>query len=95
MDHSELVAKNVIEKFRPGCVMSYRANQSNGECDFDLLCGDGAVAAVEVTMATNPSKRRTRARISDQRRGGPFIEAVSCRKGWSVHPTGSRHLENT
>jgi hypothetical protein len=37
MNHSEQVAKKIIERVRPGCNMTFRVHQSNGECDFELF----------------------------------------------------------
>lgn len=86
MDHPELISKTIIESFRPGCEMKYNADQSNGEHDFVLLCGNGAIAAVEVTMSTSQLMRETHARISDPSKGAQFVEATLCKKGWCVDP---------
>jgi hypothetical protein len=82
MNHAELISKRIIEMVRPDCEMKHRADQSNGEYDFDLFRGQSGVAAVEVTMSTNALKRRTRARISENQ----FIDAIVCKKGWLINP---------
>src|SRR5438128_156591 len=87
MNYSELVAKNIIEHLRPGCEMKYRVTQTSGEYDFDLICGNVAVAAIEVTMSTDPSKLRTRARILNKSKGRSFVKAAKCKKDWSAYPT--------
>lgn len=94
MDHAEAVAKKIIEALRPGCVMRYRELQSNGEHDFDLLCGDLLTAAVEVTMATNSSVRTMQARIANPNSGGPFIKPVLCKKGWLIIPVEGADIRN-
>jgi hypothetical protein len=87
MNHSEQVAKKIIERLRPGCNMTFRVHQSNGECDFELFHNLTAVAEVEVTMLTDASMRQTRARILNAKQGGQFVQGSKCQKGWSVYLT--------
>jgi hypothetical protein len=87
MNHSEQVAKKIIERLRPGCNMTFRVHQSNGECDFELFHNHTAVAEVEVTMLTDASMRQTRARIFTAKQGGQFVQGSKCQKGWSVYLT--------
>lgn len=65
--------------------MRYLCDQSNGEHDFDLFCGEGLIGIVECTMATDQQVRQMRARIADSRSGGEFVDARLCKKGWLVH----------
>jgi hypothetical protein len=63
MDHTETVAKLVLEAVLPGARLEYRLAQSNGEHDFDLHYHDGTVAAVEVTSSVDQIKKQTGAAI--------------------------------
>jgi hypothetical protein len=87
MNHPEQVAKNIIERVRPGCNMTFRVHQSNGECDFELFHNHTAVAEGEVTMLTDALMRQTRARIFNAKQGGQFVQGSKCQKGWSVYLT--------
>ncbi|MGA7455672.1 MAG: hypothetical protein WBW73_32045 [Rhodoplanes sp.] len=92
IDHSEIVAKKIVEHFRRGREMRFRENQSRGEYDFDLVCGQTVIAAVEATTLTDESIRGMRAAILDERKGGLFIDAVLCKKSWSVHPIRNANI---
>jgi hypothetical protein len=84
MNHSEQVAKKVIESLLPESSMSFRVHQSKGECDFALLQNHIPVGEVEVTMLTDASMRQTRARILNVKQGGQFVQGSKCKKGWSI-----------
>ena len=86
MNHSEHIAKLLIEAMIVGARMQYRCEQSSMEHDFDLRYSDGSVAAVEVTESVTQKMMRQAAMISDEKKGGPFVEARKCRNGWWVHP---------
>jgi hypothetical protein len=85
MNHSEQVAKKVIEHLRPGCKMTFRVHQSNGECDFELFHNHISVGEVEVTMSTDATMRQTRMRILNEKQGGQFVQGSKCQKGWWVY----------
>jgi hypothetical protein len=86
MNHSEQIAKLLIEAMIVGARMQYRCDQSSSVHDFDLQYANGTVAAVEVTASVIEQMERTAATISDERKGGPFVRAKKCRNGWWVHP---------
>ena len=92
MNHSEKIAKILIEVIIVGGNMQYRPDQSSSVPDFDLKYADGTVAAVEVTASESAEIRRTTAAISDEKKGGPFVRAKKCRNGWWVHPLGDANI---
>lgn len=84
MNTAERIAKCIIEAHRSGFEMRYRTDQSDGQRDYDLVYGGDIVAAVECTMATDQAMLQMRARISNPKSGGEFVQAQQCKKGWSV-----------
>ncbi|MCY4389121.1 MAG: hypothetical protein OXC18_18665 [Desulfurellaceae bacterium] len=91
MDHSEQIAKGVMEFLIPGAVMHYREDQSTSIHDFDLERLGELVAAVEVTTSTDEQRRGTIAAIQDTRKDR-FIPTKRCRKDWIVYPLPTANI---
>ena len=92
MDHSELVAKRVMERVVPGAAMVYRSDQSAGQHDFDLELPDGTREPVEVTASVDERRERTVAAILNERKGGPFVPIKRCQYDWLVHALASANI---
>lgn len=86
LDHAESVAKAVVEALENGTRMLHQARQSHGEHDFDLVYGDGRIATLEVTAATDERAEATHAALRDERKGGHFIHTQLCRLDWHINP---------
>src|SRR5690349_17592537 len=82
----ERAAKAIIEAVLRGSEMRYNSSQAHGEHDFDLYYGGAEPAAVEVTASADSQHLATMAALGDSRRGGQFVQAKKCRRGWYVHP---------
>jgi hypothetical protein len=82
MRRPEQVAKYVIETVLEGAYAQFRAQQSNGECDFDLRLADGSSGEAEVTSATIQKLEQA---LQEIRRQKGEVPAVACRKSWLVH----------
>lgn len=65
--------------------MKYRASQSNGEYDFDLLYPDGQASAVEVTSSVDQTLEETHEAIIDKPKGGSDIPIRLCKNSWYIH----------
>jgi hypothetical protein len=86
MDHAETVAQAVVEALETGSRMQHQARQSHGEHDFNLLCGDGRIAALEVTAAADEQAEQTVDALLGKRKGGPFVPTKLCKQDWYIHP---------
>lgn len=86
MNHSERVARAVIEAVIPGGRMVYRCDQNKGLHDFDLYHKDGRVGTVEVTSSVDAPGKQTEAAILDPRKGGRRVKAVQCKWPWRIRP---------
>jgi hypothetical protein len=86
MDHTERIAKLVVETALPGAEMVFRDEQSHGEYDFDLHYPTGMLAAVEVTESADQIQKQTSAEIRNKKNGGPLIVAKRCQKSWAIFP---------
>jgi len=93
MNLSEQVAKAVVERILKGATMHFRPDQSSGEYDFDLQYSDGKMVPLEVTAAANQQMMWKAATITAEKKGGPFVKAVSCCNGWLVHPLPDADIE--
>jgi hypothetical protein len=89
MDHSEQVAKHVIETILRGARAEFRSQQSAGEYDFVVICADGTKAAVEVTRSTPQESQQMLAVICKR---GCRVDAVACRHSWLVHALPSARI---
>jgi len=92
MNHSERIAKAVIETILVGAQMQYRRDQSKGQHDFDLQYTTGIIAAVEVTASVDETMEQTIAAISNERRGDFFVSAERCQNDWLVHPLSGANI---
>jgi len=92
MNHSERVAKRVVETVLQGSRLDYRSAQSNGEFDFDLRYDDGTLAALEVTLSIDRVQAETVAAILDEKKGGSTLPATKCKKSWIVFPTSGASI---
>jgi hypothetical protein len=86
MNQSEAISKRVLETVLRGTTMEYQADQSHGECDFDLLRKDGSIAAVEITAAVDEVLAGTVAAIRSKRKGGSVFKAKACKRSWVIFP---------
>jgi hypothetical protein len=91
---TERVAKSVVEAVLRGSVMHYRSTQSHGECDFDVELPHGEWAALEVTASADERELQGLAARRDPVKGGAFVHATQCQRGWLVHPEISARLKN-
>jgi hypothetical protein len=89
MNHSEALAKRVIEGVEPGARMVYREDQSIRTFDFDLHRTAAAVAAVEVTSVTDGVVKASYAAIDRCRR----IPRRLCAKDWRIHPASDANIK--
>src|SRR5262249_25100541 len=92
MDHAETIAQKLIEHILVGTRMHYRAEQSQGQHDFDLDYQDGRVAAVEVTAAVDREQTEGYAAILDTKKGGSFVPTMLCKQDWWIHPLPSARI---
>lgn len=92
MNHTENLAKAIIEVVHTNAVMHFQTDQSAGCHDFNLEYSDGAVVAVEVTTSTEQSQEATVAAITDPRKGGAFIKTTLCQKDWYIHPLPNANI---
>lgn len=92
INHSEVVAKNVIEAVIRDARMEYCEDQSANQYDFDLHIGT-VNAAVAVTMSTDRDRRDIIAAIMSPRNGGQFIGAKLCRQDWQIVTTVSSNIK--
>jgi hypothetical protein len=81
LNHSEQLAKYVIETVEKPAVAEFCCRQSNGEYDFDLTYADGTRAAVEVTKSTSQAGQQML--VALQKRG-TCVNAVLCTHSWIV-----------
>ena len=86
MNHSERVARAVIEAVIQAAGMVYRCDQNKGLHDFDLYHKDGRVGTVEVTSSVDAPGKQTEAAILDPRKGGRRVKAVQCKWPWRIRP---------
>lgn len=86
MDHAEALARAVVEAVEAGSRMRHQTKQSHGEHDFDLVYGDGRIAALEVTAAADKQAEGMVAAILEKSKGGPFVPTQLCKQGWYLHP---------
>jgi hypothetical protein len=91
-DHSESVAKNVLERIFPGSTMCYVRDESHGEWDFNLKYQDGKTAAVEVTSSHNKASTQIYSSIFSPGAGGSITHAVQCKHNWVIRPTASANI---
>src|ERR1700720_2077325 len=94
MNYPEVVSKHVFEAIFPGAKLEYRAAQSNGEYDFDLLYADGTTAVLEVTSSVDQPQLETIAAIRSSKRGGPVLPATHCRKSWMIFPVKGARINH-
>jgi hypothetical protein len=81
LNHSEQLAKHVIEIVEKGTRAEFCLGQSDGEYDLNLTFADGTRAAVEVTKSTSQDGQEML--VALQKRGN-FVNAVSCTHSWFV-----------
>ena len=86
MNHSETVAKGVVESVIPGARMVFRLDQCRSVHDFDLFLPSGMIAAAEATAAVDESEARINGAIESRRKGGSAIKARLCKKDWHIDP---------
>ena len=81
MNHSESVAKGVVEAVIRGSQMTFRSDQSSSVCDFDLQYEGGKIAAAEVTACVDQESEETAAAIRQKKKGGRAQRSIlSARK---------------
>ncbi len=93
MNYSEGVTKRVLEAILAGSQLNYKAQQSQGEWDFDLRHSDGRVAALEVTAAVDQPQVETMAAIRNKKRGGSVVSAVKCKRSWMILPVKGAKIQ--
>jgi len=93
MDYAEFLAKRLFENVLPGAKMVYRAVQSNGEHDFDLLHPDGRQAIVEVTTAIDKDLQETWRQILHKGKGGGIIRPRLCKRTWSIRVRSGTRID--
>jgi hypothetical protein len=86
MNHSEIVAKIVVESVIAGAQMVFRPDQSQSVPDFDLHYPNGRIVAAEVTACVDQQGEETFAAIKNPKKGGMRIKATLCKKDWRIHP---------
>lgn len=83
MDRAENITKLVIEAMLPA-KLEYRAEQSNGECDFDIKYHDGRLAALETTSSVHRAELEMLAAIKKQTKGTTAFPARRCQHNWMI-----------
>jgi len=92
MNHSEQVARLIIEALTPGGVMEFVDDQSRSVCDFQLILPNRTTAAVEVTSAREPVELATIAAIASKKHGGQTIKGHQSQRSWLISPRSGANI---
>ena len=92
MNEVEAIAKALVECAIPGSAMRFRDTGGTQTHDFDLELPDRRVFPLEATQAADEQWRALEAALRDPEKGGKFVPADKCRKGWIVMPTEKASL---
>ncbi len=92
MNHSEAVAKTVVEALIGGSQMVFRSDQSQSVPDFDLHYANGKIVAAEVTACVDQQGEETFAAIKSPKKGGTAIKTTLCKKDWRIHPAQNARI---
>lgn len=92
MDYPEQIAKRVLEAVLPDAKLTYQAEQSHSEYDFELRYADGKTAAVEITSSVDQALTETVSAIRGKRAGGSSLRGIKCTKSWIIFPAPSADI---
>jgi len=84
--------KAFLEAVLSGASAIFASDQSNGQCDFILLCRDGSRALLEVTLSTDVEMERVTAAIRGRSGEGMFVQRLQAEHDWHVTPFKSANI---